>query len=392
MIKCERKKRNMFRGVLLVIALLMPFTAPCIRAEAQKPVWTTNSWWDYTTVYDIHLQEEGSEEYLDMVLTDENTRHTMTGVEVKTLTHGTPLTYDAYVLPFNGVVEGEGTYHIVDPFPMDIPVEVRNGVLTGEWWVDIVTMATIYHTRSIQGELWANVFGSWSEVGTVDLNVSEEYEPGRLWASFPLEVGDLWLQDITFFTFGDYVADGEIFGEPFHEEDTFDESEVYQLDMEVITEEMAYGFMTYRIEGFETGSSGTILTHYGPEPQNIVYDELLNFGSSGNIQINAITKTLTDYYLDPGAATPTPTATPTPEPTATPTQGECINHGDVTLDGEITAGDAQLAFLIALGSYSPSFDEACAADCNGDNEVTAGDAQGIFLVALGSSPSCADPL
>nr|HPQ40398.1 hypothetical protein [bacterium] len=72
--------------------------------------------------------------------------------------------------------------------------------------------------------------------------------------------------------------------------------------------------------------------------------------------------------------------------------GECINHGDVTLDGSITAGDAQLAFLIALGSYSPSFVEECAADCNADGGVTAGDAQGIFLVALGSSPSCADPL
>lgn len=76
----------------------------------------------------------------------------------------------------------------------------------------------------------------------------------------------------------------------------------------------------------------------------------------------------------------------------TPTQNPCINNGDVTLDGEITAGDAQLAFLIALGSYSPSFEEECAADCNGDTEVTAGDAQAIFLVALGSSPACVDPL
>lgn len=109
--------------------------------------------------------------------------------------------------------------------------------------------------------------------------------------------------------------------------------------------------------------------------------------------------------LTPGGAnqevilpTPTPTqgeptATPTNGPSPTPTpSGECINHGDVTLNGEITAGDAQLAFLIALGSYTPTFEEACAADCNGNGEVTAGDAQGIFLVALGSSPSCADPL
>lgn len=87
--------------------------------------------------------------------------------------------------------------------------------------------------------------------------------------------------------------------------------------------------------------------------------------------------------------TPTPQPTFTPEPT--PTQGGCVNHGDVTLDGEVTAGDAQMAFQIALGSYSPTMEEECAADCNGDSEVTAGDAQMVFMVALGSG-SCADPV
>ncbi|MBN1297847.1 dockerin type I repeat-containing protein [bacterium] len=94
-----------------------------------------------------------------------------------------------------------------------------------------------------------------------------------------------------------------------------------------------------------------------------------------------------------GSATPTPVPTPTPpsSPTATPTIPSCIHDGDVTLDGEITAGDAQLAFLIALGSYIPVFEEACAADCNGDSSVTAGDAQQIFLTALGGA-SCEDPI
>lgn len=72
-----------------------------------------------------------------------------------------------------------------------------------------------------------------------------------------------------------------------------------------------------------------------------------------------------------------------PSPTATPTGNPCIHDGDVTLDGEVTAGDAQLAFLIALGSHTPSYEEACAADCNGDDQITAGDAQQIFLTALG---------
>ena len=65
--------------------------------------------------------------------------------------------------------------------------------------------------------------------------------------------------------------------------------------------------------------------------------------------------------------------------------------GHVDFSGDVTAGDAQIAFMIVLGSYSPSYDEACAADCNGDGSVTAGDAQEIFGVALGMG-SCADPV
>lgn len=70
---------------------------------------------------------------------------------------------------------------------------------------------------------------------------------------------------------------------------------------------------------------------------------------------------------------------------------DCINSGDTNLDGEITAGDAQLAFSIVLGTYTPTYEEECAADCNGDGEVTASDAQSIFLVVLGLG-TCADPL
>jgi len=91
--------------------------------------------------------------------------------------------------------------------------------------------------------------------------------------------------------------------------------------------------------------------------------------------------------------TPTPTETPfpsaSPTPTASPTP-VCIKHGDVTLDGAITAGDPQLAFGIVMGFHDPSDEEWCAADCNDDDNITAGDPQAIFGVIFGGS--CADPL
>lgn len=82
-------------------------------------------------------------------------------------------------------------------------------------------------------------------------------------------------------------------------------------------------------------------------------------------------------------------AEPTPVPTETP--NPCVNDGDVNNDGSITAGDAQMAFQIALGTLSPTPEQECSADCNGNSTVTAGDAQQIFMTALGTA-SCVDPL
>ncbi len=72
-------------------------------------------------------------------------------------------------------------------------------------------------------------------------------------------------------------------------------------------------------------------------------------------------------------------------------QRTCPNHGDVNFSGDITAGDAQLTFEIAMGTYSPSFEEECAADCNSSGDITAGDAQAVFQAMLGMG-QCEDPI
>ncbi len=65
---------------------------------------------------------------------------------------------------------------------------------------------------------------------------------------------------------------------------------------------------------------------------------------------------------------------------------ECFHSGDVNADGVVSAGDAQVAFFIALGSVQPTPEQNCAADANGDGTVSSGDAQLIFLGALGAGP------
>lgn len=68
----------------------------------------------------------------------------------------------------------------------------------------------------------------------------------------------------------------------------------------------------------------------------------------------------------------------------------CRNNGDLTGDHILSAHDAQIAFSIALGIYSPSDLEFCSADCNGDGTVTAGDAAAIFGAIFGGT--CVDPI
>ncbi len=103
------------------------------------------------------------------------------------------------------------------------------------------------------------------------------------------------------------------------------------------------------------------------------------------------TSTPTAIPTDTPTITPTHTSTsiPTDTPTMTPTPIPCLHTGDVNRDGTVSAGDAQLAFLIGLGMVVPTAEEYCAADCNGDGTVSSGDAQMIFFTALGGG-SCID--
>jgi len=72
-------------------------------------------------------------------------------------------------------------------------------------------------------------------------------------------------------------------------------------------------------------------------------------------------------------------------------QENCLNTGDVDLNGNITANDSQLVFYIVLGLFTPTYEQECAADCNGDGNITASDSQTVFMSILGLD-SCVDPL
>ncbi|MGB3976181.1 MAG: dockerin type I repeat-containing protein [bacterium] len=349
-------------------------------AEDTLPEWTIGSWWDFTTSMDVHMQQEGSTDYFDMVITDQATRHTLQSIERKTLTHGTQLTYDVCVLPFSGTVNANGIYQMRDPIPLALPVEIRNATLTGEWWVDVDSLGTVYQLRDLSGPLWAEIpYVGWQQIGSFAITLHEEYEPMRDAVNFPVETGNAWQSNFTLYTFGEYVLSADLFGEPTYEEAPFDKSYGITLNMSVPKQELFGGLLVYVIEGQSSSGTGSTLSRYAPDARTLVYDYLEGFVSQGEFQINSYERTMNNFHLNPGQ-----------EPTSTP-EPDCINDGDVNQDRRITSADAQLAFLIVLGQFSPTHKEECAADCNGDDRVTSEDAQLIFLTTLGSA-SCVHPL
>lgn len=146
------------------------------------------------------------------------------------------------------------------------------------------------------------------------------------------------------------------------------------------------GYNDYWMTSFENTFSGGDAVEYYLELWNSGYDYTYLYNNNSKTTVEAVA--IADPYTFTVQVEASPTVAPTPEVTATPA---CIHDGDAVDDDSLSAGDAQRAFFITIGSYTPSYTERCAADCNGDGDVTAGDAQTIFYAAVGIG-SCSDPL
>lgn len=153
-------------------------------------------------------------------------------------------------------------------------------------------------------------------------------------------------------------------------------------------------FGSYAIfAGIQLGSSGIYFSF-----TFLVSCETCNDGDFSSLILTRLLDDVSTFYPDPGiftyhtapTPTPLPTMTPTPAPTATLIP-LCSHTGDVDFNLRYTAADAQKAFGITLGYFTPTYLEACAADCNGDDTISMNDVQTIFYATLGLG-SCIDPI
>ena len=373
-------KQLSLKSVIFQLCLIaaMSLAVSPVFAQESLPQWEPGSWWNYTTTFDVHMQQEGSLEYADLVMIDTDTRYEHTVSENRTLTHGSALTYFTYVQTYSGSVTAEGTYHVEDPFPIDFPVELRNGTISGELWTDSATLAQIYLSRTLSGQLWAYFpFQGWSQVGTVSMNIEQEYEPPRDAVHFPLQTGNTWNLDITAYSFGSYEITYDFGSGPQTVSDTFDENGSFTFQVAVTGTEDIGGLFTYRSEANDATSGASFVHNYAPAAANTAYEQVENFNVGGSSQLNSYERTLGNFYLEPVSPTPIP----------------CLHTGDIDGSESITPQDALATFQIYLGAFpSPTETQLCAADCNDNTSITPEDALCIFLHYLSGSCSCVDPL
>ena len=302
-----------YKTLWLMMGLLI-CTIPHAGAATELPVWEPGFWWSLQTHLDFHVEDPDTGDRADMVIDDDAPRYTCESIETRTLTRGQMMTYDVYRLRFSGLLSGSGTAD-VDLTDIEIPLELRNGTIIGETWIDVDTLGTVYTNRFITAELYAYIFFTWQKVGDAEIAITEEYEPVRDTVHFPVDTGNTWTDTMTLFTYGRYAVEYDMGSGPQQEEGTFDDSITLTVDFNVSGTETYKTWECYLIDGVSQGNPGDFLARYAPVVRNNAYLSMMNISlPEQGLLLREMTQELMDYDLTPA---PTPTPSPTPDPGVT---------------------------------------------------------------------------
>lgn len=299
-------------GIGLLTAIVFIITGIAGAAD-NLPAWQPGYWWSIQTHMDIHVEDPDTGDWADMVIDDNAPQYTCESIETRTLSRGGMLTYDVYRMPFQGTLSGTGVAD-VNLTDVEIPLELRDGTVSGEVWIDVDTLGTVFSTRFITADLYAYILFSWQKVGEAEVAITEEYEPVRDTVHFPVAVGNTWSEVVTLYTYGRYLIEYDVGSGPEREEGTFDDAVTLDGDFSVVDTEMYNAWECYRIEGVAQAVEGEFLARYAPDVQNTVYQSMMNVTvPEQGLLLRELTQEVTAYELTPD---PTPTPSPTPDPSS----------------------------------------------------------------------------
>ena len=278
-----------------------------------RPEWVVEKWWDYNT--DWEAKFNGDLPALIM-MKELNCRHAVTGIAMKTLSHGPQTPFQVYIIEFSGLLYGEGEMHVEGgPFPFDLAVNLSDTAVSGEIWVDTATLDLVYWSRQFSTEIIGRFNGGWTTVGSMDLDVTMEWNPPRALFNFPFNVGDEWTDSPRKYWSGDYRIMFDALGVTKDEEQHFDENALLNMTVDATGVETVNGFNSVRIE-YDHIWGDTGKSWYAPLPAWISKAQFIGSSDDSVFTIGYWEMNL-DEWGDT-AATPQPTRTPVPK-TQTPT-------------------------------------------------------------------------
>ncbi len=230
--------------------------------------------------------------------------------------------YDVYVLTYSAPATAAGTVAMTNPIPFAAQIRLVNGTWSGEFWVRITDQAIVTRTRTLSGNLEADLFGEFMPIGTIEFEEIEEYQPPLQEIPFPPAVGDTWSNAPSVYCYGGYEMDLVIFGDPYQVAESFERMSAFSFSASVEGMEPINSCDSYRAHQQDAANGADNWFYYCPDfawASRIIQTNVVFNPIDGHRDAQPIT--LEAYQLDVtsvGYPTPTPTLTPSPSPTPSP--------------------------------------------------------------------------
>lgn len=302
---------------LLIVCSI--FFAPTVLLSQtfECPSWSLSQWWDISSEFEILFSGEVPSE---IVFQESDCRASVTSIQSKILMHGSHAAHLVYVVQYTGLAFGEGVIHYEGgPFPLNFNVRIPDTTITGEIWIDTVTLSLVSWSRSVSGRIETIQGSEWEDIGELMLELTQEYDPKWDQYQFPVAIDENWEVASSVFSFGDYRIALELFSPDVIDEQVFDHQQSFEGAVTAAEIEDLQGIETLRIETiFEGGGEST--SWYAPELKWNKRFEQVDMPEQDNLTVAQIQYSIDEFGNTP--ATPQPTRTPipsTPTPTSPPT-------------------------------------------------------------------------
>lgn len=212
-------------------------------------------------------------------------------------------TVDIYKVQFDCNVVATGHASLTDPITLDADIKLENVTFVGTMLVRRNTLNIVRIDLDLVGDAYAFLFGNWTSVGTASATVHAEACPELGDFEWPLEVGNTWNTNTTFYAWGEYIADLNIFGVPYVFEGTFDEALDLAYSASVAGMEAMNGCNSFKVAMTESTGLGSMTNHYCPDWGWYSRKTITDLNMEG-ITLEEVKWDMT------GNAIPTPTPTP----------------------------------------------------------------------------------